>query len=936
MKKIRFIFIYTAIIVASSLHAQLRVAVLIVGDYYPTTLDYQWNGGNLNGQSNWKEFWNDSYLLWELLDINSNMPGYGYDYIYIYFADGEIYDPLYLDLRYQVPAFTPFPIAEASLENVQDVLTGFSTGGDFPLLDGNDFLFIWTMGHGGYDVNGSYMNLYDDDVLYDDVFGNLVNGITAQKKVIFMQQGYAGGFANNLTGDNVIFYSACDENTNAYQADDFPYLENEILSNGTYYHGEFDFHTYSPMAGKSPDGVLQYYNGILYTTADADVNSIVSIDEIYDWESNWTGIGSLIQDPGNIASTTSLKYPSFLAGDVAGLVHANGYFGITETVHVLEGATLMIDDNTWVFLDYNGELIINEGAELIIGKNVNITAKCIYGSRNIIVNGNITIGEEVYFNGNSNNDNELIITISSPGINVYFNNDYFTGVLIRTYNNFNSFENCTFHSGKIEGYYGSFDINYCQFGTSSYVHLINNLISRYTNITNCDFLCCNPYSAIILENYPRITLHSNDISVCLNGIELYNCGRNFGSVYDCSIINCTGTGLLIYHSWLDITHNHIYNNGFGIKSHDRSAIHLEGNHSVVTQEIRDNESWEVYATSESFPQYFHYNLIQDDDNEPGDPLVKYSGPFAILDVPYNCWGINFNYLNDLQPANLYFWHPVWNCPEGAGSGVASDAEEIYLEARASVEIEDYNSAKSALEEIVSEYPESINAQAAMKELYAIEELASNNYIALKSYYDADSTIQNNEDLAKLADFLANFCDIRLENYPTAIAWFEDVIQNPGSFEDSIFAIIDLGYTYFLIENGQKSSYVGNMPQFKPVSVEQFEENRDYLLSLLPGDKLSETMKESIGTLKSGELLQNVPNPFNGFTQIWYKLDNDSDVTIKIFDYTGKQIRAYNQGAMDKGSHFIEFSSAGLPSGIYFYTLEVNGQLSDSKKMTVMK
>jgi hypothetical protein len=127
-----------------------------------------------------------------------------------------------------------------------------------------------------------------------------------------------------------------------------------------------------------------------------------------------------------------------------------------------------------------------------------------------------------------------------------------------------------------------------------------------------------------------------------------------------------------------------------------------------------------------------------------------------------------------------------------------------------------------------------------------------------------------------------------------------------------------------------------MPQYKPVSVEQFEEDRDYLLSLLPGDKLSETMKESINALKTGELLQNVPNPFNNTTQIWYKLEDEASVSLSVYDYTGKKVSAINPGKQDKGSHFMEFSSEGLPSGIYFYTLEVNGKLSDSKKMTVMR
>jgi hypothetical protein len=80
----------------------------------------------------------------------------------------------------------------------------------------------------------------------------------------------------------------------------------------------------------------------------------------------------------------------------------------------------------------------------------------------------------------------------------------------------------------------------------------------------------------------------------------------------------------------------------------------------------------------------------------------------------------------------------------------------------------------------------------------------------------------------------------------------------------------------------------------------------------------------------------VPNPFNRSTQIWYKLVEDALVAVHVYDYTGKSVGTINPGKQDKGSHFIEFSSEGLPSGIYFYTLQVNGRVSDSKKMTIMK
>lgn len=73
-------------------------------------------------------------------------------------------------------------------------------------------------------------------------------------------------------------------------------------------------------------------------------------------------------------------------------------------------------------------------------------------------------------------------------------------------------------------------------------------------------------------------------------------------------------------------------------------------------------------------------------------------------------------------------------------------------------------------------------------------------------------------LIQLADIFANQCNIKLSNWPDAINWYENRILNPPSVEDSIFAIIDLGYLYFLMENsGLKSAYKGSLKQFIPVS-----------------------------------------------------------------------------------------------------------------------
>jgi hypothetical protein len=83
-------------------------------------------------------------------------------------------------------------------------------------------------------------------------------------------------------------------------------------------------------------------------------------------------------------------------------------------------------------------------------------------------------------------------------------------------------------------------------------------------------------------------------------------------------------------------------------------------------------------------------------------------------------------------------------------------------------------------------------------------------------------------------------------------------------------------------------------------------------------------------------MQNIPNPFNSSTQIWYKLKNDASVAIDVFNTSGKKIKTYNLGVINAGVSSVEFKPDNLNPGIYFYTLNVNGVISDTMKMTVMK
>ena len=93
-----------------------------------------------------------------------------------------------------------------------------------------------------------------------------------------------------------------------------------------------------------------------------------------------------------------------------------------------------------------------------------------------------------------------------------------------------------------------------------------------------------------------------------------------------------------------------------------------------------------------------------------------------------------------------------------------------------------------------------------------------------------------------------------------------------------------------------------------------------ILSLLPSDY---------------KLSQNYPNPFNPSTKIKYSVPQTSQVQVKIFDVLGNEIETLVNEEKLAGTYEITWYAESLPSGVYFYRLQV-GDFVETKKMLLMK
>lgn len=101
------------------------------------------------------------------------------------------------------------------------------------------------------------------------------------------------------------------------------------------------------------------------------------------------------------------------------------------------------------------------------------------------------------------------------------------------------------------------------------------------------------------------------------------------------------------------------------------------------------------------------------------------------------------------------------------------------------------------------------------------------------------------------------------------------------------------------------------------------------------DKIAFNNVEIDGENLSDRLTQNIPNPFDGDTRIEYFIqDISGKASINIMDLSGKLIRSVPISESGKG--VLNVRAYDLPAGTYTYSLVVDGELIDTKKMILSR
>jgi hypothetical protein len=95
------------------------------------------------------------------------------------------------------------------------------------------------------------------------------------------------------------------------------------------------------------------------------------------------------------------------------------------------------------------------------------------------------------------------------------------------------------------------------------------------------------------------------------------------------------------------------------------------------------------------------------------------------------------------------------------------------------------------------------------------------------------------------------------------------------------------------------------------------------------------VKTGINAPEGFQLYQNYPNPFNPSTTILYSIPRSENVSLDVFDLTGKKVLSLVNDRVEAGKHTVNFMDRSLSTGTYYFRLVAGNNLS-IKKMILIK
>ncbi|MCF8243042.1 MAG: T9SS type A sorting domain-containing protein [Melioribacteraceae bacterium] len=157
------------------------------------------------------------------------------------------------------------------------------------------------------------------------------------------------------------------------------------------------------------------------------------------------------------------------------------------------------------------------------------------------------------------------------------------------------------------------------------------------------------------------------------------------------------------------------------------------------------------------------------------------------------------------------------------------------------------------------------------------------------------------------------------NHDTSLSthqWIDNYVDKPGKFDP----VYDIRYKVKARDNSSKESLYSEQ-----VSIDGTTE---YLWK-------NSNIDENNKSPKNYSLGNNYPNPFNPSTSIDYAIPKSGHVILNVVNILGETVMSLVNRNQEAGYYTVNFNSANLASGVYFYKIQA-GNYTSVKKMLLIK
>lgn len=113
---------------------------------------------------------------------------------------------------------------------------------------------------------------------------------------------------------------------------------------------------------------------------------------------------------------------------------------------------------------------------------------------------------------------------------------------------------------------------------------------------------------------------------------------------------------------------------------------------------------------------------------------------------------------------------------------------------------------------------------------------------------------------------------------------------------------------------------------------------DFVISSNGGSNIEVNVENADSGIKVPEfygLNKVYPNPFNPSTEIEFSLAYDANISLSVYDLSGRQVDVIFEGFQTSGIHSYQWNASQFPSGVYYVKFQSDNQVQ-SMKAVLMK